>query len=86
MYIHSEPSLLIVLYGLLCDLCQLVASLVVAEEVESGAGLNKRTNPNHSWSNMLELALKSLIKIFSRCDSGFQFSMMPGLHQLLRNK
>ena len=41
MYIHSEPSLLIVLYGLLCDLCQLVASLVVAEEVGSGAGLNK---------------------------------------------
>ena len=95
MYLHSEPGHLSVLYGLLNDLCQLVASLVFAEEVGSGAGLNKHINPdvwwpravsNHCWSNMLESALKSLIKIFSRCDYGFQFSMMSGLHQLLRNK
>jgi len=95
MYLHSKPGHLSVLCGLLDDLCQLMASLVVAEEVESGASLNKRANPdvwwpravsNHCCSNMLELALKSLIKIFSQCDSGFQFSMMSGLHQLLRNK
>jgi len=81
--------------GLLSDLCQLMSSLVVVEEVGSGAGLNKQTNldvwwpqavSNHCWSNMLESALKSLIKIFSRCDSRFQFSMMSGLHQLLTNK
>jgi len=74
MYLHSKPGHLSVLCGLLGDLCQLVASLVIAEEVGSGAGLNKQTNPDvwwpravsdHCWSNMLELALKSLIKIFS---------------------
>jgi len=95
MYLHSEPGHLSVLCGLLDDLYQLMASLVVAEDVRSGADLNKRTNPdvwwpravsNHCWSNMLESALKSLIKIFSRCGYGFQFSMMSGLHQLLRNK
>ena len=81
MYLHSEPGHLSVLCGLLDDLCQLVASLVVAEEVRSGVGLNKQANPNvwwpqavsnHCWSNMLESALKSLIKIFSQCDSRFQ--------------
>ena len=46
MYLHSEPGHLSVLCGLLGDLCQLVASLVVAEEVVSGAGLNKWTNPD----------------------------------------
>ena len=38
------------------------------------------------WTNRLESALKSLIKIFSQCNSEFQFSMMSDLHQLFRNK
>ena len=83
MYLHSKAGHLSVLCGLFADLCQLVASLVVAEEVESGAGLNKRTNPdvwwprvvsNLCWSNMLESALKSLIKLSADAtlDSDFQ--------------
>ena len=83
MYLHSGPGHLSVLCGLLSDLCQLVASLVFAEEVRSGASLNKWTNPdvwwpqavsNHCWSNMLESALKSLIKLSADAtlDSNFQ--------------
>ena len=60
MYLQPESSHLSVLCGLLGDFCQLVESLVVAEEVGSGAGLSKRTNPdvwwlgtvsNHCWLN-----------------------------------
>ena len=45
---------------MLGDFCQLMESLVVAEEVGSGAGLSKQTNPdvwwpravsNHYWLN-----------------------------------
>ena len=46
MYLHSEPGHLSVLCGLLGDLCQLVASLVVAKEVGSDGGLDKRMNPD----------------------------------------
>ena len=83
MYLHSEPDHLSVHCGLLSDLCQLMSSLVVVEEVGSGAGLNKQTNldvwwpqavSNHCWSNMLESALKSLIKLSADAtlDSNFQ--------------
>ena len=41
MYLHPKPDNLSVLCGLLGDFCQLVESLVVAEEVGSGAGLSK---------------------------------------------
>ena len=60
MYLHPEPGHLTVLCGLLGDICQLVESLVVAEEDRSGAGLSKWTNPdvwwpravsNHCWLN-----------------------------------
>jgi len=60
MYLHPEPNHLSVLCGLLGNFCQLVESLVVTEEVGSGAGLSKRTNPdvwwprvvsNHYWQN-----------------------------------
>ena len=49
MYLHPEPGHLTVLYGLLGDFCQLMESLVVAEEVGSGAGLSKWTNPDVWW-------------------------------------
>ena len=49
MYLHPEPGHLSVLFGLLGDFCQLVESLVVAEEVGSGVGLSKQTNPNVCW-------------------------------------
>ena len=60
MYLHLESGHLSVLYDLLGDLCQLVESLVVAEEIGSGNGLSKWTNPgvwwpgvvsNHYWLN-----------------------------------
>ena len=60
MYLHPEPGHLSVLCGLLGDFCQLVESLVVAEEARSGASLSKWTNPdvwwprvvsNHCWLN-----------------------------------
>jgi len=38
MYLHPEPGYLSVLCGLLGDFCQLVKSLVVAEEVGNGTG------------------------------------------------
>ena len=41
MYLHPKPSHLSVLCGLLSNFCQLMESLVVAEEVGSGAGLSK---------------------------------------------
>jgi len=44
-----EPGHLSVLCGLLGDFCQLVESLVIAEEVGSGVGLSKWTNPDVWW-------------------------------------
>ena len=38
MYLHPEPGHLSVLCGLLGDFCQLVKSLVVAEEIGNGTG------------------------------------------------
>ena len=45
-YLHSEPSHLVMLCGLLDELLQLVAVLVVAEEVGGGGGPDKWTNPD----------------------------------------
>jgi len=72
MYLHPEPGHLNVLCGLLSDFCQLVESLVVAEEVGSGAGLSKRTNPDIWWPRAVSnhCLLNEKVRI-SRCDSEF---------------
>ena len=60
MYLQPESSHLSVLCGLFGDFCQLMESLVVVEEVGSGAGRSKQTNldvwwpgavSNHYWLN-----------------------------------
>ena len=60
MYLQPESGHLSVLCGLLGDFCQLMESLLIAEEVGSGAGLSKWTNhdvwwpravSNHCWLN-----------------------------------
>ena len=53
MYLHPESGHPSVLCGLLGDFCQLVESLVIAEELGSGTGLSKLTNPDVWWPGVV---------------------------------